>query len=169
LGESEIDYKNQINYRLGIEAEFILPFNKDKWSLIVEPTHQYYRAEKRTKRSDVGGGILVSEVHYQAIELPLGARHYFFLNNNSKIFINGSYLFNLPYHSKLELRRNDGSIIGSTSIRPKTNLAFGLGYQYNNRISLELRYIASPDILRKRLHWSSQYKTLSIMIGYSLF
>jgi hypothetical protein len=35
-----IVFDNKFSSRFGIEAEFILPFNKNKWGIIIEPTYQ---------------------------------------------------------------------------------------------------------------------------------
>jgi len=37
---SNIDFDRELVYRFGIELELILPFNKNKWAFIIEPTHQ---------------------------------------------------------------------------------------------------------------------------------
>ena len=39
LSITNIDFGNKLGFRLGLEAEFVLPFNKYKWAIIVEPTY----------------------------------------------------------------------------------------------------------------------------------
>mgnify|MGYP007089982229 FL=1 len=41
-----IDYDNKLSVCLGIEAEFVLPFNKNKWSVFLVPTYQYLKTEE---------------------------------------------------------------------------------------------------------------------------
>ncbi len=65
--------------RFGVETEFILPFNKNKWSIIAEPTFQYYRSESTIESDDMPLIILVARANYRSTELPLELRHYFFL------------------------------------------------------------------------------------------
>ena len=36
----DVDFGSQSTIRFGLETEFILPFNKNKWAVIVEPTYQ---------------------------------------------------------------------------------------------------------------------------------
>ena len=43
----DTDFDNTLNFRLGIELEFILPYNKNKWAIIFEPTYQYFKSEKK--------------------------------------------------------------------------------------------------------------------------
>ncbi len=37
-----------LGYRAGIETEFVMPFNKRKWSILVEPTYHFFQVEKAT-------------------------------------------------------------------------------------------------------------------------
>jgi hypothetical protein len=164
----DTEFGNKINFRFGIETEFILPFNKNKWSIIIEPTYQYYKSEKKTETSNVSGGIFVSNINYWSIELPVGVRHYFFLNNTSKIFANISYIFDFTNNSSIEFKRIDGSLLNSLDVKPRRNLGLGFGYKHKDRYSLEIRYQTSREILSDYLIWASKYKTISIIFGYSL-
>lgn len=163
------EFENKINFGLGVEAEFILPFNKNKWAIAIEPTYQSYNAEARTEVSKVAGGELIASVDYSSIEMPVGLRHYFFLNDNSKMFINASYIFDFSSNSYIELVRNDGSYINSLEIKTNNNFAMGVGFKQNDRYSLELRYHAGREVLANYLYWNSEFKSISLIFGYSLF
>ena len=165
----DTDFENNIGFGFGLEAEFILPFNKNKWAIAIEPTYQSFKSEKTTNVNYVSGGVLIANVDYSSIEFPVGLRHYFFLNNNSKFFINASYIFDLSSKSSIEFTRNDGSNLNSLEIETRNNLAMGIGYKQNDRYSLEIRYQTNREILGNYSFWSSEYKTFSIIVGYSLF
>ncbi|MBP9793144.1 MAG: tRNA modification GTPase [Flavobacterium sp.] len=164
-----IAFDNKIGLGFGLEAEFILPFNKNKWAITIEPTYQRFKSEKNTNVDDVSGGALIANVDYSSIEIPVGLRHYFFLNNNSKFFINACYIFDSSLKSSIDFTRNDGSNLNSLVIETRNNLAMGIGYKQNDRYSLEIRYQTKREILGNYPFWSSEYKTLSILFGYSLF
>ena len=149
-------FDNKLGFRFGIELELILPTHKNKWSFILEPTYQYYKAEK------INAGKKLT-VDYKSIELPFGLRHYFFLNKNSKIFINGSFVFDISKNSTIEYEERSTLKIGAGN-----NLAFGFGYKQNDKYSLELRYLTNRDILSNYVTQSSDYKTVSIIFGYSI-
>ncbi|MEN8187873.1 MAG: outer membrane beta-barrel protein [Bacteroidota bacterium] len=168
-GSKDTDFGNNVGVRFGIESEFILPFNKNKWSLIIEPTYQYFKSEQSKERSDVSGGILVSKANYESIELPVGLRHYFYLNDNSKIFVNISYVFDFAHNSEIEFLRQDNSILYSLEIEPRRNIGMGIGYKYRDRYGFEMRYNTSRNILGNYMSWNSDYSTISMVIGYSLF
>lgn len=163
------EFGNKFNFRFGIETEFILPFNKNKWGILVEPTYQYYEYEKTTEVNYVSGGLRVSEVKYNSLEIPVGLRHYFFLNNESKVFANISYVLDFSSNSSIEFLRGDGSLYNSLEVKSRGNLALGIGYKYMDRYSMEIRYHADRDIIADYFFWNSSYKTLSLIFGYSLF
>lgn len=154
----DTDFNNQLGFRIGVEAEFILPFKNDKWSLLVEPTYQNYVSKKQT-------GILTSEVDYHSIEVPLGVRHYMFLNESSRLFINGLVIMDLDLNSKFNFKRPDSTLDMQTG----TNLGLGLGYNYNEKYSAELRSHTDRNVLTNYGGWNSSYSSLSLIFGYSLF
>ena len=153
----DTDFDNELALRFGIEAEFILPFNKNKWAFIVEPTYQYFKSEKELATQ-------TAKIEYTSIELPIGIRHYFFLNDESKIFINGSFI--IDFSKKSEIDFSAGT---NLEIETRNNVAFGVGYKYNDKYSLELRYLTTREILGSYQAWISDYKTISVIFGYSIF
>lgn len=163
------DFKNKIGFGFGVEAEVILPFNKNKWAVAIEPTYQSFKSEKKTNVNNVSGGVLIETVDYNSLEIPISLRYYLFLNNKSKIFINASSIFDLSPNSSIEFTRNDGSIISSLDIKARFNLAIGIGYKQNDKYSIELRYQTPREVLEYYSYWSSEYKTLALIFGYSLF
>ena len=169
INSEDIVFENKTEFGSGLEAEFILPFNKNKWAFTIEPTYQSYKSEKTTNENIVSGEILKANVDYSSIEVPVSLRHYLFLNNSSKIFINASYVFDLSSKSSIEYIINDSSNLNSLQIITRNNLAIGIGYKQNDKYSLEVRYQTNREILGNYLFWSSKYKTFSIIFGYSLF
>ncbi|TCL68053.1 hypothetical protein EV196_102617 [Mariniflexile fucanivorans] len=151
------DFGNKTGLGFGLEAEIVLPFNKNKWSILVEPTYQYFKSEKELATTN-------AKADYKSIELPIGIRHYFFLNNNSKIFINALYILDIKANSKIYF--NPGSDLDISS---STNNAFGVGFKQNGKYSLEFRYQTTRHILGNYNYWYSDYKTLSLIFGYTIF
>lgn len=168
-GSSDIDFGNKLGIRFGIEAEFILPFNKNKWGIIIEPTYQYFKSEKSNETGNVSGGILVSRIDYKSIEFPIGVRHYFYLNDNSKLFTNISYVVDFARNSTIEFLRQDNSMLSSLEIKSRPNIALGIGYKFKDKYGFEMRYSTSRNVLGNYLVWSSDYRTISLVFGYSLF
>ncbi len=153
------DFGQKSGIRVGVEAEFMLPFNNNKWSLFAEPTYQYFKASTDNSTT----GAVPTNLDYKSIEVPLGIRHYFFLSNNSSIFINGAVIFDFPIDSWIT-----GFPGGDTEIATAANFAFGAGYKYN-KLSLEARLHTSRKLLNTLFYWESDYKTVSVILGYTIF
>jgi hypothetical protein len=164
-----VAFDKDFSFRFGIETQFILPFNKNKWSILFEPTYQYYNSETTTEIDGIVGGILTSKVKYQSLQLAAGVRHLFFLNNNSKIFLNASYVHDFSSNSSINQTRLDGSTSSSLEIKPTNCLALGAGYQYKNRYGIEMRYYTKRDLLIDYLDWNSDFTTFAVIFEFTLF
>ncbi len=153
----DIDFDGELAFRLGVEVELIMPFNKNKWAVILEPTYQYFKSEKMIRTQNV-------VADYKSIELPIGIRHYFFLNEDSKLFANGSFVLDFASNSAVEYEFGT-----NLDINTRTNVAFGVGYKHKDKYSVELRYQTARELLSSHLFWISDYNTVSVIFGYSLF
>lgn len=162
-----VDFGKHTNFRIGLEAEYIIPYHKGKWSVIAEPTFQSFKAEKTTISSKVSGGTLTAKVDYSSIELPIGIRHTFFLNEDSKIFLNAQYVLNFDLSPSLKYYRADGSDFDHLDMRSDKNFAFGAGFKFQDRYIFELRYQSTRYVLDRYYAWNSEYKTMSVIIGYN--
>ncbi len=173
LDALSVDFGKNTSFQLGMEAELVLPFNKSKWSIIVEPTYQRFKSERSKQSSQVAGGIIISKVNYESFELPIGVRHYFFLNKQSALFANVSFCANFPRNSSVQYFRDNGSSLGlDYAIQaPERNLTFGIGYKFKSRYRLELRYnnrdLFSPIGLQREA--TANYTSLTLSAGFTLF
>ncbi|WP_254713102.1 PorT family protein [Polaribacter sp. HaHaR_3_91] len=178
-----IDFGNKTGFGIGLEAEITLPIKKNKWTIFIEPTYQYFKSQKSINNVDVvfseelqsGEEIIqvlnadgIIKVDYTSIEIPIGLRHYLLLNSNSKIFINASIIFDLSTKSSFEFNTSNSPIFKSVNIESSQNLAFGIGYKLYDKYNLEMRYQTSRDTFYKEEFWSSNYKTFSIIFGFSI-
>lgn len=151
----EINFKNKLNFRFGMEMEFILPFNKGKWGIVVEPTYRSYNSE-------IAQGTITSSVVYNSIEIPIGLRHYFFIDDYSKLFLNLTYIFDYPINSEIK------AVTSILEIDSDDNYALGFGY-VNRKLSMELRYHSIRNVLKNYVAWENYYHNYSVIIGYKLF
>lgn len=162
--DNNVDFDNEISVRLGIETEFLLPFNNDKWAIILEPTYQRFSSKQEVVRANPHPVLedYNVEVDYKTFELPFGVRHYFYLNDKSKIFVNASYavLFTI-----------DSSIAYDTGTTLKISKGsaseLGLGFNHNNSISIECRYSLPRDIMKNYRNYSADYNRIAVIFGYS--
>ncbi len=175
---------------LGFELEVLLPFNKHKWALFSSPTYQTY-SENSTKDYNIQGSFLVSppsaggaiipvsvtydlrlnkEYSYSYIELPIGIRHYFYLNQNSKWFLDGS--FGIILHVKKpvekveieEIYNNPFASIRPSDVENKNSsmMKFGAGYTFKDKYTVALNYYAKKQLS------NSEGSAFSLLVAYKL-
>ena len=157
---------NTQSMRFGLEAEIVFPFNKNKWSIIVEPTYQYCTYEQSPENLGYGeSGIIY--VDYKSIEIPVGMRYYIFLNKSSKIFANVLYV--PDFSSKSSSLQVNAYSKYFLNVQSRGNFGYGAGYTFKNKYSIEVRYQTKRDVLHSYQVWSSNYNSISLNLGYTLF
>ena len=137
---------DKIIFKFGAEFEYVFPFNNNKWSMLFEPTYQSYKEDG---------------FEYSSIENFLGARHYFFVNKNNKLFINAGALIDYTLGSEIKINNVPQKVNQST-----ITFATGVGYDFNDKYSIEFRYNSERNItLFSGL--DSTYSNISLKFGYN--
>lgn len=169
-GSSDYSANFGTSYGLGFgfEAELILPFNNNKWSIIIEPSYNSYKkTEKLYAQFSPSLDEQEVELKYNYIQIPIGLRHYFYLNNNSSIFINGLY--------NVKINNGDNGVKYSFSTAANmdvfstlNNFAFGIGFNYK-KYSIESRIFSNTQILNPASEDNkADYKNISLNLRYQL-
>lgn len=151
------DFGVKAGLRIGAEAEFVLPFNKRKWAVIAEPTFQKIS-------NQYSGTTETIDVDYNSLELPLGIRYYMFTGKKTALFLNATLVPDLSLKSAFSLPYGE-----SLDVSTLLNFAAGAGFNYNDRLSIEIRYYSPRDLTTKYVQWYSAYSAFSIIAGYTLF
>lgn len=160
------EFEAKISPRLGLEAEIFLPFNNNKWSFIAEPAYQFYKAEKTNFGTNPFAPNRLAIVEYKSIELPIGIRYHIFLNQRSKMFVNASYIFDFDFSSQVGFVNQASTRV--VEITSGNSLVYGIGYNFNGKYMIEMRY-GSRNILKRYSDWQSDYNVFSFILGYRLF
>jgi len=147
---------NEFSFRFGLEVEIIFGFNKNKWSAFIEPNFHKISSKNVSYHNTE---LLAT---FKIFKIPIGVRHYMFLNEKSKLFINGALVPSFNSGSSLTL--NDGTKL---DFRFAFHAAFGFGYNFNNKLSAEFRHNFNDDIIDVDLY--SSFNTSSLILGYTLF
>ena len=158
---------SKLGFGFGIETEVILPFNKNKWSIIAEVAYQNYEGENSFENNNISGGIVNSKINYSSIEVPFGFRYYMFLSENSKLFINATYIFDFTLNNEFEISRGDETVLIAGEFGTLGSLSGGIGYKYLDKFSLELRLLTISN--RALLFSDSEFDSVSVIFGYTLF
>ncbi len=165
--ERDIDFGSGTGFRFGLEFEYVLPFNKNKWALFLEPTINTgfsSDAERIINLNDGSQRVTDLSIDYSPIDVPIGIRHYMFLNDQSKIFLNAAVVFS--FDGDALIVREVGEDL---EVNAKPNFALGIGYKFDDKFMLELRYDGNRDLLNDFPTWSTDYTLVSINLGYSIF
>lgn len=138
--------------KIGFEFEYNLAFNKNKWSIFLEPNFQSYKANGQNNSK--------LSVDYKFIEIPVGVRHYLFLgeSDKSKIFIDAGYAYGFIMNSKF------GTTNQKIDMVSDGNIFFGVGYSYS-RYSIEFRHNFDRGLIDYN-SWYTNYKSSGITVGY---
>ncbi|MEM6265243.1 MAG: hypothetical protein AAGI38_22265, partial [Bacteroidota bacterium] len=154
---NDAEYDTKIGARVGIQLEYILPYNKNKWAIVFEPTFQYYEDE------EVGIFDQPMVLSYQSIELPIGVRYYMFLNSYSKVFVDASIVPDYVLQGDLTLGGEDYLGINSS-----LSYIFSAGYTYKNRYQASIQYGTGRSLLNQFPTWKSNYQSVSVVLGFNL-
>ncbi|MDQ6529019.1 outer membrane beta-barrel protein [Flavobacterium sp. LHD-85] len=164
----DVNLDSNTNFKIGLEAEYLLPFNKNKWSLFLNPAYQKYETTKQYSRPGLFAGspsiTRNIEVKYTSIQVPIGLRYYFLINNNSKVFINAAYSFDINGKASLSFDKN-----AELESKSGSNFAFGVGYNFKNKFSAEIRTNTKKQLLGDYNTISVDYKAIDLVFAYSIF
>lgn len=164
------DYGSQKGTRIGLDIELVIPHNKNKWAITLEPTYQYFRGENTAvSHYEAIYGVEKSIVNYQSLEIPIGVRHYFFLNDEVKIFVDAGGFADVNFGSKMDFLDNDGQeIYVSRELESALSFGYGAGVKMHNRYVIGTRFQTYRDLFNNIDSWYTSYKQFSVFVGYSL-
>lgn len=166
------EFDSRSSFRVGIEAELFLPINKNKWSVIFEPSYSIYSNKKlKNTSTDI---YEFSMDAYSFINLSLGLRHHMYVNDKSKIFLNAAMnimTINVGTAKHFDFSYDGRSFYQASliSAKPFNSFVLGAGYTYNNKYTLELRYNTAAEMLKLAEIENAKLKYFSVILGYNIF
>lgn len=134
---------------MGIEQEVLLPFNRNKWALTLEPFYRSFQTENPDN----------TKADYKSLVASIGVRHYFFINEGMEFQLN------------CEIRVNTLSAQPNPQVQSSildNYWAVGMGYTWKNKYSAEVRYNISQDLLVRYQFWRSDFSGVSFLFGYTI-
>ncbi|WP_179319265.1 hypothetical protein [Winogradskyella helgolandensis] len=145
-------YDSSNNFSLGIELEVRLPFVQNKWSVFAAPNYQNVSetyGSASFSETNIADFKITSNLSYSFIQIPIGLRRYFYVNDRLEIYANIAYIQNLVLSSDESTQISDVP----TSSRPysfgaKVNRetasssggSLGIGFVFLGKYGLDINY-----------------------------
>lgn len=145
------DFGTNVSYRIGLELENILPWNKGTWSLLFEPVYGSYSASSGT-----------TNVKYNSLDFNAGVRRYFFLNGGGKLYLNALVIYGFPISSAIRYSAGSG-----LTMKSGVNFAFAAGYTAN-KFTVEARYRPAHNVTTEYAFYFTKFGGPEIIFGYRL-
>ncbi len=176
----KLNFNAESSFKISFEIEYVMSFNNNKWAYFSEFSYNTFTSTDKSKIGFTGSLDRIYNVDYKYLEIPIGVRHFFFLNKKSKLFIDGGFTFNFPLNSTIDSKLasntnpTSGSYILDLKRGPLFNFFFmSLGYELKDKYRLEIKY-HSPRNMKavfnnELVHLNLNYQNVSIALGYNLF
>jgi hypothetical protein len=158
------------SYRFGLEAEFILGFNNNKWAFLIEPTYRNLETENTFDSKFTTNEEFFVKLNQTSIDINFGIRYYIYQNKKIKMFTNAIASYNNSFNSAITITSSiEGKSVEKLDITSGGSTAIGIGCKHNAGYSIELRYLPKYDLLNGLGSWGSEFSSFSIIFGYSFF
>lgn len=162
------DFGNEMTFRIGVELEYVLPFNKNKLAIIFEPGYQYFSSEKEITYVETltFSETTIVTADFSSLELPIGFRYYSFITDKSNLFFDAQVVIAIPLSKTIQAERPELLYLETGT---STNLAFSFGYKYAKKYSVALQYQTKRNLFINYNSWKSDYQNIALIFGYTLF
>lgn len=161
----DVDLDGGSYFRLGLQMEYVFPFNRNKWSFFIEPTTQAYHGS--SEYYNKGGTTRTATADYSSIEFPVGFRYYMYLKGGAKIFLTG---FSLPVAATLSKPALVYNTTGGTltiSLAPDVVVGAGMGIS-GRVVSAELRYYGRADLAANDADFIASYNRTALIVAFRI-
>jgi len=155
-------------FKVGLEAEYILPFNNNAWAIFISPNYSKFESSKDFLLYE--GPFVNSppsnnkvDITYSNIEIPVGIRYYIPLNKSSRLFLDVAYVVNTKLGDpKIMFNNLDWT---TYDISGSNNVTLGLGYCYK-KFNISLKYNTERELFKDYVFLSSRYNSAGLVVGY---
>ena len=161
-----------ISFNPAIELEYVFPYHGNKWALFISPNYQSYDVQFQSDQN--------FQFNFDAIVIPIGVRHYFYLNNNTRFFadvalasyvtlnsnFSGQYITpERPPSAGLPGRETFASVDDELDFVPKP--IFSIGAKFKD-IGIRLSYDPKFPIYENRTYKAS-LSAFTLGVNYKIF
>jgi len=151
---------SKVGFTYGVEAEFILPSNRNKLAILLDVNYNTFKDGK-----DLPDGASITDLRqdfkFASLHVPFGVRYYMYLSDKTKLFVNPLVAANFFIGDNYALYHDQTKqdFAGTT-----ITYGFGAGISVG-AINAEVR-LMSPQGLTKSL--GGDFYNTSLMLSYNL-
>lgn len=170
--QDNFDFGAKANALFTVEGEWLLPYNRNKWGLILGVTRQTYsNSGKGTLGTAENGYSSTWQADYHAWDFSIGGRYYMYLNTTTRLFANAGYIYSLNAKSDA-LLHDYINTLGSYKNRyeayhRQSSVFVGAGVSWK-KFALEARYYGKRDLYSITFMSVSKLSGLGVLATYSL-
>lgn len=159
------DFGSFISPLFGAEFEFTLPLATNNWNILLQPVYNSTISRKIHGIRFTDDKPMESEFSYQGIDIPLGIRYRYSLNNKLKInatcyVVSGALSW---YDTAIRVDEKDFVILLARALTP----GFSIGADYSN-FGLELKAFGNRDFIVRQQTFRTDYNVISLGFKYRL-
>lgn len=171
VGESEKETKTTV----GFGGEIGLVFPSEKFEIFIRAEYENYSGKSRYANNLTGSSRQENNYSLESdfINLNIGGRYNFILNNKNKIFIDGAIGINMPfndveYNINFPEASGTGTITNIYATGSNTFFNFGVGYTFNNKFGIDLRADTNRNLFgNTRSDDSSKFSRIGLNLKYT--
>ncbi|WP_284652724.1 hypothetical protein [Flavobacterium terrisoli] len=152
------DFSKKTSLEVAVESEINFSEKFKRWSALVEVGYQQY---SNSYYFDYVNDY-TAELNYKSVDLSIGLRRYFGIASKSNLYLSGYLTYKFAMNSTLNYSNatQDLDVVNRIS-----QAALGLGYAYDKKYILELRYEVVNNLF-KSSSARSKFSTVGIMLAY---
>jgi hypothetical protein len=159
--------KNFIGFRIGLESEFNLNFDMNRWSALLEPTYHNLKG-KDNQGILPSGNKFTTDLNLSSFEVPIGVRYYLLLNENASIYFNGFIKFIFVNNLITNYKYDDGTTLRFENETKTTTFNYGVGYRFKEKYFMEIRYQPRYNLYPNQT-FDGIHSSFEFILGYRLF
>lgn len=160
------DFGSAVRPRFGAELEVILPFNNGKWGAFTGVSKSVKFQETTTQETSSAINPIQDVIFtYNSLEIPMGVRHFMFINNDSKAYLQLGYFFDIVSDISIERSVTANDFQSSNGVT-SGYFFLGGGYQYKQFFG-DLRFDLGRDPLNEAsFFYSAKTPSINFVVGY---
>jgi len=144
----DIDFGNTVVPSFGVNIEYVMFFDKKRWSIFLEPSFKSFSMETTKEK-------IKFDLQYKGFSIPMGIQRTHYINNNHSVSLQLAYVFHLPVgDSAIGWKPDEYASYVDFDLNTGSSFMLSLGYKYKNKVGIFIRRYSKSDLM------SWRYKSL---------